>query len=283
MSLHRLRTPLRYGTLLGALVTLSACGAFGSKTQDRPTVVAMAEQDAPAGDTPVAAPASVSTPAVAPSSGSGTSASPDRSAPGTTASPVGSGAAPAMGQPSAAQVNPPSASTVAELQRLIQAREVTELRTTYNGSYGASLLFKPDDVTYYVTLFQQKNFWRVVRTTSESQAESLFRAFVQESNSLAEVEMRRIKLQADYALSERLLSRRNEQLSTLQADQAIRVQQEQEVAQRQAEARSQAAELARQQADAKRELAELQKQIDALEAEQRRLQSSSASTSRRQR
>lgn len=235
-------SPLRAMTLVVAVAGLTACSMFPSKTADRPAVMAVPEDRAPAGDTPVTPPAAASvTPAPA---------------------------------PAPAPATPPAASTVAELQRLIQAREVTELRTTYNGSYGASMLFKPDDLTYYVTLFQQKNFWRVVRTTSENQAENTFRNFVQESASLAEVEMRRIKLQADYAMSERLLNRRSEQLGTLQADQAIRQQQEQEVAQRQAESRSQAAELARQQADAKRELAELQKQINALEAEQRRLSTS---------
>lgn len=236
MTLHHLRSPLRLIALAGALASMTACGMFPQKNADRPTVMAVPASEAPAGDTPVAPPV----------------------------------AAPAPVAP-AAPATSPAASTVAELQRLIQAREVTELRTTYNGSYGASLLFKPEDVTYYVTLFQQKNFWRVVRTTSEVQAENTFRNFMQESASLAEVEMRRIKLQADYALSERLLNRRSEQLGTLQADQAIRQQQEQEVAQRQAETRSQAAELARQQADAKRELADLQRQIDQLEAEQRRL------------
>ena len=34
-------------------------------------------------------------------------------------------------------------STVSELQSLIQNRQVSELRTAYNGTYGASLLFKP--------------------------------------------------------------------------------------------------------------------------------------------
>jgi len=236
MKLHHLYSPLRAIAIFGTFASMTACSMFPSKTADRPTVVAVPAENAPAGDTPVTPPAAASVPL-----------------------------------PPAAPATPPAASTVAELQRLIQAREVTELRTTYNGSYGASLLFKPDDLTYYVTLFQQKNFWRVVRTTSETQAENTFRSFMQESANLAEVEMRRIKLQADYAMSERLLNRRSEQLGTLQADQAIRQQQEQEVAQRQAETRSQAAELARQQADAKRELADLQKQIEVLEAEQRRL------------
>lgn len=232
MKLHHLRTPLRFAALAGACASMTACALFSPKPVDRPVVAAVQEKDAPAGDTPVTPPVAAPVP------------------PPATA---------------------PSASTVSELQSLIQARQVTELRTTYNGSYGASLLFKSEDMTYYVTLFQQKNFWRVVRTTSERQAEATFRSFSQESTELAEVEMRRIKLQADYALSERLLTRRSEQLSTLQADQAIRQQQEQEVVQRQAETRSLAAELARQQDDAKRELRDLQKQIDALQAEQTRL------------
>lgn len=239
MKLHHLRTPLRFAALAGACASMTACALFAPKPVDRPVVAAVQEKDAPAGDTPVTPPV-------------------------------------------AAPVSPPAAapvlSTVSELQALIQARQVTELRTIYNGSYGASLLFKVDDMTYFVTLFQQKNFWRVVRTTSERQAEATFRSFSQESSELAEVEMRRIKLQADYELSERLLSRRTEQLSILEADQAIRQQQAQEVVQRQAQTRSQAAELAKQQDDAKRELRELQKRIDALQAEQTRLGNSVTAT-----
>ena len=94
------------------------------------------------------------------------------------------------------------ASTVAELQSLIQNRQVSELRTTYNGTYGASLLFKPDDLTYYVALFQQKDFWRVVKTQSDKQAEATYRAFAGQSMELAEVDIQRIRLQAEYAHNE---------------------------------------------------------------------------------
>src|SRR5258708_10031962 len=34
--------------------------------------------------------------------------------------------------------------------------------TTLFRSYGASMLFYPDQMTYYVALFQQKKFWRDV-------------------------------------------------------------------------------------------------------------------------
>src|SRR5690606_13594329 len=108
-----------------------------------------------------------------------------------------SGDTPVTPPPATSKANSP----VAELQALIQSRQVSELRTTYNGTYGASLLFKPDDLTYYVALFQQKDFWRVLQTKSDKQAESTYRAFAQQSADLAEVDIKRIKLQAEYAHS----------------------------------------------------------------------------------
>ncbi|MBV7486663.1 DUF2968 domain-containing protein [Bordetella sp. BOR01] len=162
-------------------------------------------------------------------------------------------------------------STVAELQSLIQGRQVSELRTTYNGTYGASLLFKSDDLTYYVALFQQKDFWRVVQTQSDKQAETTYRAFAQQSADLAEVDIKRIKLQAEYARSERILAERSGQLATLQADQSLRRQQEQQVAARQEQARQQAAALSQQQQQLRAELNSMQNQIDALEAQQSEL------------
>ena len=160
------------------------------------------------------------------------------------------------------------ASTVAELQGLIQARQVSELRTAYNGTYGASLLFKPDDLTYYVALFQQKDFWRVVKTKSDKQAEATYRAFVAQSAELAEVDIKRIKMQAEYAHAEKLLASRSAELSTLQADRAVRLQQEEQVAVRQEQSRQEATALADQQKDVRQQLRDLQRQIDALQAQQ---------------
>jgi len=174
-------------------------------------------------------------------------------------------------------------STVAELQSLIQNRQVSELRTTYNGTYGASLLFKPDDLTYYAALFQQKDFWRVVQTTSEKQAESTYRAFAQQSAELAEVDIKRVKLQAEYARSERLLAERSSELATLQADQSLRRQQEQQVAARQEQSRQQAAALAQQQQQLRKELGAMQRQIDALQAQQAELERDNAATRKKTR
>jgi len=185
-------------------------------------------------------------------------------------------AAAAPVEPQAAPAPAPAApeqpgSTVAELQGLIQNRQVAELRTTYNGSYGASLLFKADDLTYYVALFQQRDFWRVVKTVSQRQAEATYRGFAAQSADLAEVDLQRIRLQAEYAHAERQLAARTAQLNVLQADQSLRQQQEQQVAARQEQLRQETASLNEQQQDARAQLRQLQRQIDALRAEQSRI------------
>ena len=103
----------------------------------------------------------------------------------------------AAGSTAAAPTIDTANSTIGELQQLMQGQGISELRTTYNGNYGSSLLFKSDNRTYYVALFQQKNFWRVVKTTSEVQAEQTYKSFVGQTEKLAEVDIRRIKLEAD--------------------------------------------------------------------------------------
>lgn len=170
------------------------------------------------------------------------------------------------------------ASTVSELQSLIQNRQVSELRTAYNGTYGASLLFKPDDLTYYVALFQQKDFWRVIKTKSDKQAEATYRAFVTQSAELAEVDIKRIKMQAENAHAEKLLASRSAELSALQADRTVRLQQEEQVAARQQQSREEATALAGQQKDVRQQLRDLQRQIDALQAQQAQVGNPAAQT-----
>jgi len=159
-------------------------------------------------------------------------------------------------------------STVAELQGLIAQREVKELRTTYNGNYGASLLFKPDELVYYVALFQQKNFWRVVKTPDASLANQTYRKFARESADLAKADLRSITLQAEYAHTEKELDERSGRVSMLKNDLAVQRQQESVIAEQQKKARQEAAELAGQQRQAKEQLRELQRQIRELEAQQ---------------
>ena len=162
-------------------------------------------------------------------------------------------------------------STIAELQGLIQGRGLNELRTTYNGNYGASLLFKADDLVYYVAMFQQKNFWRVVKTTSEPQAEQLYKNFVDQTAQLAEVDIRRIKLDAERTSTEKLISVNENRLNALQNDLSVQRQQEQQVAARQDQARQEAAALANDRQTAREQLNALQRQIRVLEEQQSKL------------
>jgi len=170
-------------------------------------------------------------------------------------------------------------STMAELQQLIQNRTLNELRTTYNGNYGSSLLFKADDLTYYVAMFQQKNFWRVVKTTSEAQAEQTYKAFVEQTVQLADVDIRRIKLDAERAVTEKLISANETRLNALQNDLTMQRQQEQQVAARQEQARQEAAALANERQAAREQLNTLQRQIRMLEEQQTKLDSANSVTS----
>ncbi|WP_345250266.1 DUF2968 domain-containing protein [Pigmentiphaga soli] len=181
-------------------------------------------------------------------------------------------AVPASGAPAAAGADNVAAnSTIAELQQLIQSRSLNELRTTYNGHYGASLLFKPEDLTYYVAMFQQKNFWRVVKTVSESQAEQLYKTFVDQTVKLADVDIRTIKLDAERARTERVIAAQEARLGILQNDLTVQRQQEQEVAARQEQARKEAAALLTERQASRQQLDYLQRQIRSLETQKSRV------------
>lgn len=166
---------------------------------------------------------------------------------------------------------PASNTTVAELQGLIRDHKVDELRTIYNASYGASMLFRPDDLTYYVVLFQQRNFWQVVKTQSSQQANAAYQSFAARTAELAQADFDRIRLEAENAKAQELLNARLARLGTLQADQALRQEQDQQVATRQNQINAETDRLNQQQQIARTQLSNLQRQIDALQAEQNRL------------
>ena len=170
--------------------------------------------------------------------------------------------------PPAASVQTAPNSTVGELQALIQSRQVNEMRTSYNGTYGASLLFQPETLTYFVALFQQQDFWRVVKTDQHAQAEQTYRRFSDETRELAQEELRGVRLQAEYAFTERQLGERAAELTTLQNDLQSQQQQESVVAARRQQAKAQAELLAQQQSEARKQLQALQRQIKTIEEQQ---------------
>ncbi|MEM5419795.1 MULTISPECIES: DUF2968 domain-containing protein [Paraburkholderia] len=158
-----------------------------------------------------------------------------------------------------------AAGNVAELQEMLRGSDLAELRTTYNGSYGASLLFYGKEMTYYVTLFQNKTFWRVIKTSDETRAEAIYRDFAVKSGQLAEVEIRRTRLEAQKAFTDRMIALTQDHANRLQADLAIAREQQALVADRQKQGRDQANALQAQKTAAQAQLRTVQRQVRELQ------------------
>ncbi len=154
---------------------------------------------------------------------------------------------------------------VAELTRMLHDGRIVEMRTTYNGSYGASLMFDPREMTYYVALFQDKQLWRVVRSQEKSRAEMVYTNFVQQTVQLADVEIRRTELQAQKTFLERVIALQANRAQQLQADLNVARGQQAEVAQRQKAAQEQAQALQIEKRAAQVQLRDLQEQVRQLE------------------
>ncbi|AOJ24705.1 MULTISPECIES: DUF2968 domain-containing protein [Burkholderia] len=168
-------------------------------------------------------------------------------------------------QPQAGETTGPS--TVDDLQRQIQAHSLTEMRTSYNGSYGASLLFNVKDGAYFVALFQQKAFWRVIKTYDETRAEAIYRDFSRQAERLAVNELRAAKLESQKAQLDKQLEVTQDRARRLQADISIARQQQAAVADRQKSVRSETAALQAQQAELQSQLRALQQQVRSLQRE----------------
>ncbi|WP_269506738.1 DUF2968 domain-containing protein [Burkholderia sp. IMCC1007] len=158
-------------------------------------------------------------------------------------------------------------STVDELQRQIQAHSLTEMRTSYNGSYGASQLFSVKDGAYFVALFQQKAFWRVIKTYDETRAEAIYRDFSRQAERLAVNELRAAKLESQKAQTDRQIEVAQERARRLQADISIAREQQAAVADRQKTVRNETAALQAQQAELQSQLRALQQQVRSLQRE----------------
>jgi Protein of unknown function (DUF2968) len=156
---------------------------------------------------------------------------------------------------------------VAELKQMVQAGRLTELRITYNGSYGASLFFYPDEMVYYVALFQDKRFWRVVKTQDDARAETVYAQFARKSYSLADAEIQRTRLQAQKALLERVIAVSNDRAKRLASDLAIAQAQDSQVSQRQQQMQAESTALQNDKTAAEHKLRALQQQVEQLQNE----------------
>jgi len=158
--------------------------------------------------------------------------------------------------------------TVNDLQRLMGNHELTEMRTTYNGNYGASLLFHAESLTYYVALFHEKEFWRVIRTESADNAETLYQTFVDQTKELAQVYLDTVRLQAGKAYSEKLVALNERRLRGLQQEVEQQRQQSLQVSSAIQERKQQAVALSSDLRATNSQLDALNQQIKALQAQQ---------------
>ena len=156
--------------------------------------------------------------------------------------------------------------TAAEMQRLMAAGSLSEMRTTYNGQYGASLLFHAESLSYYVALFHDKQFWRVIRTDQIDNAESMYRAFAEQTQQLAQVYLDTLRLDAGKRYTEKLVAMNENRLQGMQQELAQQQQQASVVSQAIADNRQQAASLSGDLRATNSQLEALQSQIRALQA-----------------
>lgn len=154
---------------------------------------------------------------------------------------------------------------IAELEALTRDGKITTLRKAVNGSYGASLAYYREQVTYYAALFQVDKSWRVVKTQNEARAESVFADFAKTSVSLADAEIRRIKLEAETAYAQRLIAAQQARASRLQADLNVAHAQQSEVANHQQAEQDAIRQLRTEQAAAQAQLRALQLRVQELQ------------------
>lgn len=154
---------------------------------------------------------------------------------------------------------------VADLQRLIKSNELTEFRTSYNGSFGASMLFDSKTQTYYVALFQQKSFWRVVKTQSAARADAVFAEFVKQTVQLSQIEIRRAEIEAQKSYTEQMIALAQARAARLQADLNVARAQKDLVAARLKASAQQAAQLEAEREAAQQQLQELRRHIAELQ------------------
>nr|WP_254608251.1 DUF2968 domain-containing protein [Burkholderia lata] len=122
---------------------------------------------------------------------------------------------------------------VAQLTQLLRDGRLTEMRTTYNGSYGASMLFYPTEMTYYVALFQDKNVWRVVKSQERPRADMVYDNFVKQTVKLSAIEIQRTELEAQKRFLERVIAVSENKAGRLRADLDVAREQQAQVAERQ--------------------------------------------------
>jgi hypothetical protein len=178
---------------------------------------------------------------------------------------------PDNGEGAAASSSPDAAAStdaqgnVGEMMQMLRDHQLTEMRTTYNGSYGASMLFYPREMTYYVALFQDKHFWRVVKSQERPRAEMIYQNFADQTVQLADLELRRTELAAQKQFLERVIGLSEDHAKRLQADLDIARAQRTQIDERQRTVQNEANALAVEQRASQLQLRDLERQVRQLQ------------------
>ncbi|WP_241014669.1 DUF2968 domain-containing protein [Burkholderia sp. Ac-20379] len=175
----------------------------------------------------------------------------------------GEGAAASSSPDAAAAVD--AQGNVGEMMQMLRDHQLTEMRTTYNGSYGASMLFYPREMTYYVALFQDKHFWRVVKSQERPRAEMIYQNFADQTVQLADLELRRTELAAQKQFLERVIGLSEDHAKRLQADLDIARAQRTQIDERQRAVQNEANALAVEQRASQLQLRDLERQVRQLQ------------------
>ncbi|MGO4326796.1 DUF2968 domain-containing protein [Cupriavidus sp. 2TAF22] len=146
-----------------------------------------------------------------------------------SAASLGAGAAPADNL----QASSASLGLVSELQQRLRDRTVRELRTSYNGDYGTTLMLADDQVVCYVALFYQKNLWRVFRFESIGAAEQAYRQVTRQSAAWASDDIRRQVLASQKRAYDRALQDTEARANALNEDLRVMQAQRQRIAEEQ--------------------------------------------------
>jgi len=122
-------------------------------------------------------------------------------------------------------------------------------------------------MTYYIALFQQKSFWRVIKTQNSDRANAIFNDFVRQTVQLSQVEIRKTELESQKIYTERMIALSQTRADQLQADLTIAHTQQAEVTARQQQIMQQSKQLETERQTAQQQLKEVRRRVATLEQE----------------
>ncbi len=120
-------------------------------------------------------------------------------------------------------------------------------------------------MAYYVALFQDKHFWRVIKTGDADRAQAIYTGFVQQTVQLADVEIRRTQLQAQKAYIEDVIALSEDRAKRLQADLNVARTQQAKVNDYQRQTQGEAAALHAEKERAQAQLRQVQSEVTQLQ------------------